>query len=352
MTAAVLSPAASARTADIVRVSKDLAYAPAQPAGSQGHLLDLYVPASPAPVPLVIFTSGSGWMADSGRRGADTVAAQLNSHGYAVAGVAVRSSGQARFPAQLYDIKAAVRWLRANAGTYHLDPRRIAIMGDSSGGWVTTMAAVTGDIPWLEGDVGVRGPSSAVQAAIPFYAPTDFLAMDAHMPDNCAVFNAAFGLTDCHSDPRSPESRLLGCAITACPGRVAAASPLSYIGGRPAPPFLLLHGEPDAFVPYHQSRLLFDALAAAGGAVRLISFPGAGHGTAFRMLTDDATRAGAREESAGNGHSTPARPVTPTWETITAFLDRRLGHHSSSAAGPVRRQVVSPEVSRNTVSVV
>ena len=318
--AAVPSPARAA--APDVEVTKDLAYAPAQPPGTQGHLLDLYVPRSERAVPLVIFTSGSGWLADSGRSGADKVAAQLNPHGYAVAGVAIRSSGQARFPAQLYDIKGAIRWLRANATTYNLDPNRVAIMGDSSGGWTTAMAAVTGDIPALEGDVGPRGPSSAVQAAIPFYPPTDFLQMDAHMPDNCREFNSAFGLTNCHSDARSPESRLLGCTITACPGRVAAANPLTYIGGRHTPPFLILHGEQDSIVPYHQSAILYDRLAASGDDARLLSFPKAGHGTDFAMLSDDATREGAYEQTAQGGRTTPPRPVTPTWQTVIAFLDQ------------------------------
>jgi acetyl esterase/lipase len=208
-----------------------------------------------------------------------------------------------------------IRWLRANAKTYNLAPQRVAIMGDSSGGWTTAMAAVTGDRPELEGDVGPRGPSSAVQAAVPFYPPTDFLQMDAHMPDGCRVFNSAFGLTDCHSGARSPESLLLGCTITACPGKVVAANPLIYIGERHTPPFLIFHGEQDPFVPYHQSRLLYDALASAGEEARLISFPRAGHGPLEDMLTEDETRRGAYEETTRNGHSMPARPVTPTWPT-------------------------------------
>ncbi|MFJ9565302.1 alpha/beta hydrolase fold domain-containing protein [Streptomyces fuscichromogenes] len=307
-----------------VQVTKDLAYAPAQPPGTQAHMLDLYLPRAGRPTPLVIFTSGSGWLSDSGRTGADKVAAQLNPHGFAVAGVAIRSSGQARFPAQLYDIKGAIRWLRAHATTYNLDPDRVAIMGDSSGGWTSAMAAVTGNTTALEGDVGVQGPSSAVQAAVPFYPPTGFLQMDAHMPDGCKAFNSAFGLKNCHSDARSPESRLLGCTITACPDEVTAASPLTYIGDRRVPPFLIFHGEQDVIVPYHQSRLLYEKLASAGDDTSLVSFPKAGHGTDFAMLGDDTTREGACEETALDGHMTTARPVTPTWQTIVSFLEQHL----------------------------
>jgi acetyl esterase/lipase len=307
-----------------VDITKDLAYAPAEPPDTQGHLLDLYVPRSRKPVPLAIFSSGSGWLADSGRRGADEVAAHLNPHGFAVAGVAIRSSSQARFPAQLHDIKGAIRWLRAHSKTYNLDPHRIAIMGDSSGGWTTAMAAVTGDIPQLEGDVGPRGPSTTVQAAVPFYPPTDFLQMDAHMPDGCTTFNAVFGLTDCHADARSPESLLLGGPIKDRPGIVAAANPLTYIGDRHTPPFLIFHGKQDPFVPYHQGRLLFEKLAAAGNDARLISFPHAGHGPFLDMLSDPDTRRDAYEEAAHHGQTTPARPVTLSWQTVLAFLEQRL----------------------------
>lgn len=316
--------AAPAPGPEDVRVARDIAYAPAQPADSQGHLLDLYIPRSQRPVPLVIFTGGSAWLADNGRQGADQVAAQLNPHGFAVAGVSVRSSSQAQFPAQLHDIKAAIRWLRAHAEVYHLDPRRFAIMGDSSGGWTSAMAAVTGDIPRLEGEVGVRGPSSAVQAAVPFYPPTDFSQMDAHMLDNCKVFNQFLGTTDCHSDARSPESRLLGCPIKDCPDKVAAANPLTYVTDRPLPPTLIFHGEQDPLVPYHQGRLLRDALASANADVRMISLPHAGHGPISSMLGDPDTRRDAYEEYARHGHTTPPLPVTPSWQTIVSFLTSEL----------------------------
>ena len=96
-------------------------------------------------------------MADTGKNGGGLVAQQLNPAGYAVAGVSIRSSSQTKFPGQLHDIKAAIRWLRANATKYNFDPNHIAIMGDSSGGWTTAMAALTGDSPEMEGSVGTTG---------------------------------------------------------------------------------------------------------------------------------------------------------------------------------------------------
>ena len=181
----------------------NLDYAPAEPATSNGHKLDLYMPAGAKPWPVVIWTGGSAWMADTGKRGAGALALQLNPAGYAVAGVSIRSSSQVQFPGQLHDIKAAIRWLRANAANYNLDPDHIAIMGDSSGGWTTAMAALTGDAPEMEGSVGTTGVSSAVQAAVAFYPPTDFLAMDAWALQQCEG-------PRCHDSEASPESRLVG----------------------------------------------------------------------------------------------------------------------------------------------
>ena len=126
----------------------NLEYAPAQPPSSNGHKLDLYIPTGKTgPLPTVIWTGGSAWMADNGKNLAGQLAARLNPAGYAVAGVSIRSSSQVQFPGQLHDIKAAIRWLRANAAKYGLDADRIAIVGDSSGGWTSSMAAVTGDVP-------------------------------------------------------------------------------------------------------------------------------------------------------------------------------------------------------------
>jgi acetyl esterase/lipase len=147
----------------------DIDYAPPEPATSKGHKLDLYLPPNArTPMPVVIWTADSAWMSDMGKGRAEVIAAQLLPLGYAVAGVSIRSSAQVKFPGQLHDIKAAIRWLRANAAKYHLDPDHIGLIGDSSGGWTTAMAALTGDAPDMEGSVGVKDGSSRVQAAVAF----------------------------------------------------------------------------------------------------------------------------------------------------------------------------------------
>jgi acetyl esterase/lipase len=105
-------------------------------------------------------------MSDDGKSGASSIAGFFNGRGFAVAGVSVRSCSQALFPAQVHDVRA-IRWLRSRAGQFGLDPNRFAVMGDSSGGWVADMAALTGGVASLEGNIGVTGISSAAQAGSP-----------------------------------------------------------------------------------------------------------------------------------------------------------------------------------------
>jgi acetyl esterase/lipase len=294
-------------------------YAPPDPPTGNGHKLDLYLPSgSTRPLPVVIWTGGSAWFADTGKSSAGRIAAQLEPAGYAVAGVSIRSSSQVKFPGQLYDIKAAIRWLRANAAKYSLDPGHIAIMGDSSGGWTAAMAAMTGDAPEMEGSVGTTGFSSGVQAAVAFYPPTNFLTMDAWALRKCSP-------RDCHDSEASPESQLLGCAIQSCPDKVKAASPMTYI--TPAdPPIMILHGGSDQLVPHNQGEQLYMALNKACKDAIFISLPKAPHGNSNGFLTSDALREAATMRSTSSAGCTVINPTpfTPTWKTVIDFLDKYM----------------------------
>ena len=296
----------------------DLDYAPPEPATSTGHKLDLYLPAGSGPFPVAIWTGGSAWLADNGKRLAGGVAAQLTPAGYAVAGVSIRSSSQVKFPGQLHDIKAAIRWLRADAAKYNLNPAAIAVMGDSSGGWTTAMAALTGDAPEMEGAVGTTGASSAVQAAVAFYPPTNFLTMDAWALRKCTPPN-------CHDNDTSPESRLVGCAIQSCPDKVRAADPLQYVTAAD-PPVMILHGGSDPLVPHHQGEQLYMALNKACLDSVFISLPTAGHGPWNGFLTNDGLRQAAtmRSTTATGCAVTPPAPFVPSWRTVIDFLDKHL----------------------------
>jgi acetyl esterase/lipase len=323
LTTAGCTPAQPAGTPSAVgQVIPNVAYAPAQPAGGVGHLLDVYLPAGiDGPVPLIIWSGGTAWMSDYANSTTSGVARIFNPHGYAVAGVNIRSSSQATFPAQLSDIKAAIRFLRANAGRFHLDPQRFGIAGDSSGGWEAVMAAVTGNESGLEGDVGVRGPSSGVQAAAAFYAPSDFLQIDQYLP-GCRPFDPPTLVGICEGSTGSPVALLLGCLPQSCPDAVAAANPITYVD-REDPPLLLLHGQQDVAIPWQQSLLLLQAVQRASGQADLVLLPRGEHGQAYEFLVDPAVNAGAQVQSTAEGQQPHDVHLTPDY--LVAFFDRYLG---------------------------
>lgn len=285
-------------------VRTDIQYGPAE-----GNLLDLYLPAAGAPAPILFWSGGSGWMRNDGKDSAAAVAPHFNPRGYAVAGVSIRSRDQALFPGQLDDIDAALAWLAAHAAEHGLDAARIATMGNSSGGWVATMAAV--------------GTSHPVGAVVDLYGPMDFLTMDANMIDGGEFFNGAIGIDGGHDDPRSPESMLVGGPIQERVEECNAASPPLRV--RPgAPPFLILHGQADPIVPHQQSELLFAALTAHRNHARFYSIPGVTH---EHTWLDDANASRGylvRETENGAERDVPDAPP-PTWETVIAFIDGALG---------------------------
>lgn len=266
------APIPEADTRHIVRKMFDLPYAALSPA----QALDLYwPPTGNGPFPVIMAIHGGAFMGGDKR---DIQLAPMLAglaRGYAVASINYRLSGEACFPALVYDVKAAIRWLRANAVQYLLDPARIAVWGGSAGGYLALMAGVSARIEMLE-DLTLGNPdfSTRVQAVVDWFGPTDFLKMDAQLAESGMAPPPATA----HSGPNSPESLLLGHTITAIPNLVRMANPESYLDAG-APPFLIQHGDCDAVVPYQQSAN-FAARAAAllGPArVRFELLPGAGH---------------------------------------------------------------------------
>jgi acetyl esterase/lipase len=245
-----------------VRVLQDLEYA-------RGLRLDLYLPErASGPVPVVVAIHGGGW-ATGRKEGAQGI--RLSGHGYAVAAIGYRLSGVAIFPAQIQDCKAAVRWLRANAGKYHLDADRFGAMGHSAGGHLASLLGTSGGVE--DFDQGEHlDCSSRVQAVCALSGPTDFLQMDAHAP---------LGAPLKHDSPGSPESRLIGAPIQENKDKVARANPITYVD-KDDPPFLLIHGALDPVVPAHQAELLHRALQNAGVEVTMRLIEGAGHGIGGR----------------------------------------------------------------------
>jgi acetyl esterase/lipase len=158
-------------------------------------------------------------------------------------------SGEAKFPALVQDAKAAVRWVRANAMQYKLDPQRIGAWGGSAGGYLSTMLGTSAGVPGLEDlSLGNAEQPCHIQAVVAWYGPANFLKMDEHLTASGLLPPPGFR----HNEANSPESLLLGQTITEIPEKVMAANPETYI--RPgAPPFLLQHGTKDPVVPVQQS---------------------------------------------------------------------------------------------------
>lgn len=243
-----------------VTVHRDIAYVTD---GHERQKLDLYIPNEGENLPLIIWVHGGAWLGGSKERYAPM---EYLKSGYAGASINYRLSQHAIFPAQIEDVKAAVRWIRANAETYRLDPNRFAAWGASAGGHLVAMLGTAGDI--TEFEVGENlDVSSQVQAVVNYFGPTDFLQMDAHrLPD---------GLV--HDAPDSPESKLVGGPIQEHEDRVARANPITYVS-KADPPILIIHGDQDKLVPYHQSVLLKEALEAVGAPVTFYKVEGGGHG--------------------------------------------------------------------------
>ena len=255
------------------RVLKGIEFA--HPEGSAPLLLDLYLPASPqqsGALPAIVHFHGGGWRTGGRSSLGPQVDAldlspieRLVDAGFVVASADYRLSSVAHFPAQLLDAKAAVRWLRANAAAYNVDPDRIYAWGDSAGGHLASLVGLTaGSADYAGDDAGI---SDAVAAVAAWYPPTDLLHMgEQRLPD--AVASA--------DDPGSREALLLGAQPADAPDKAAAASPLTYTGNH-APPFFLTHGTADRFVPPAQSATLAAALEAAGADVELLLIEGADH---------------------------------------------------------------------------
>jgi acetyl esterase/lipase len=238
-----------------VKVQKDLEYVAG---GHERQKLDLYLPEkAEKPLPVIVWIHGGGWQAGNKN---NPPALPLTARGYAVASINYRLSQHAQFPAQIEDCKAAIRWLRANAKKYNLDPDHVGVMGASAGGHLVALLGTTGNVKKLEGKGGHSDQSSRVQAVVDLFGPTDFTKMGGN-----------------HDKPTSAEARLLGGPVQENKDKSAKANPITYVSKESAP-FLILHGDKDPTVPYNQSELLEEALKKAGVEVTLVKVEGAGHG--------------------------------------------------------------------------
>lgn len=261
-----------------VTVLPDIAYASVP--GYRPLLLDLYLPAGRAPKPLVLFVHGGSWTVGSKRvtgHYADFpgLLASLAQRGFAVASIDYRLSSEAQFPAALHDVKAAIRFLRANAAGYGIASDRVALWGASSGAHLAALAALTGDDPEFEAPGrNDPGQSDRVQALVGWYGPYDLAAMfkEAASPAHHAGHDGPVATAEA-----TGPLNFFGCTTAGCPpGVLERASPVTRID-RNDPPVLIIHGTADTTVPPEQSVGFHNRLKAAGVASELLLIDWAAH---------------------------------------------------------------------------
>lgn len=291
-------------------------------------LMDLILPpAAGVRFPVVVWLHGGGWF--TGNR---TMAPDLTRHfaalGIAMVTIEYRLSGQALFPAQLHDVRAAVRYLRRNADRFGLDPAAIGLWGSSAGGHLAALAGVTGHIAALPGEPDADdGPDARVRAVSEGYGPVDLELVVAEAEQVIPALSGA----------NAPEARLLGGSPAQLPERAKQASPLSNVTSA-APPFLIAHGTADVLVRPKQSVLLHEALAAAGVESTLYLVDDFRHGFLNPAGTvevdgpkvmDDGRLETEPEPPATRHHSAPrmrstAERTSFSFDTIGEFFQRHL----------------------------
>ncbi|MEZ6033805.1 MAG: alpha/beta hydrolase [Planctomycetaceae bacterium] len=250
---------------DVVRHA-DLTYSQA---GDVELKLNLTRPAGDGPFPVVVFIHGGGWYLGN-RLGYKSETQEANSRGYAAVTISYRlmtfdesqketTTADTIFPAQIHDAKAAIRWLRANADLYHLDPDRIGVTGRSAGGHLSLLLGLTDPASDLEGAGGHPEQSSRVQAVVNVFGPTDLRACY-ETSSVSWIFRLFMGGTP----TESAETYRI-------------ASPLTWVSADD-PPVLTLHGSEDKAVPFTQAKKLDERMKSAGASHTLIEFAGQGHG--------------------------------------------------------------------------
>jgi len=283
-----------APVADVSHIRRkwlDLPYASLSPT----QKLDIYLPdEADGPFPIILYIHGGGFAFEDKRRFHLLPFLKGVEHGYAVVGVDYRLSGEAKFPAGLQDVKAAIRWLRANSAQYHLDGDRIAACGGSSGGNYAAMICLTDRVAELEDlSLGSAEYSCSVQAAVDWFGPTDFLKMDAQLDEN------GYGPGN-HGEADSPESMYLGAKLADVPLKVELANPMTYVHDR-MPPLLIQHGRLDSLVPVQQSMIFAEKLK--------------------KYVSPDRFEFDIIE---GAGHADPLFESEENMARVFAFLDKHL----------------------------
>jgi len=260
--ALVLAPLLHAADTQLaVAAKKDIVYSTV---GTEKLRLDLAAPTSGGPYPAVLLLHGGAWKvgnrSDLSRSspGTPSVIEQVAARGYVAVSASYRLAPKHKFPAQIEDARTAVRFLRANAKKFNIDPERIAAGGFSAGGHLALLLGVAGKTDFLTSEYPDQ--SSQVQCVVSYFGPTDL-----------SLYAASSGIEDAYMVP------FLGKACKSEPGIYKRASPLDYVNKGDAPT-LMIHGTADVVVPIIHSERMLKKLRDSGVKAELITVKGAGHG--------------------------------------------------------------------------
>lgn len=213
--------------------------------------------------PAVVWIHGGGWRGGSKNGGAGRLRPLVATGDYVGFSVGYRLTDVAPWPAQIHDCKAAIRWIRAHADKYGVDPKRIGVWGSSAGGHLVSMLGTSGGVKELEGSNGSADATSRVSCVVDFCGPSDFPAFAEKSP----------GM----NTPNSPVGLLLEGRVTDRLEVARQASPITYVD-KEDPPFLVVHGTKDGTVPLDQAERFYDALKKAGVDATFVQIVGGGHG--------------------------------------------------------------------------
>lgn len=217
--------------------------------------------------PCIVWICGGGWLTLD-KSAHLPYLSMLAREGFVVASLQYRTSNEEKYPAQLIDVKAGIRYLKAHAQRYRIDEKRFGVMGESAGGQLAAMSALLKDKSYEEGQY--LEYSSEIQAACVWYPVTDL---------------TGFSYPSSEESAASIESQVLGYNVMSAREKALEASPVSYVTNS-APPFLIIHGTNDHTVPFAQGELLYDRLVAAGCDADLIAIEGAEHAD-IRFFQDE-----------------------------------------------------------------
>jgi acetyl esterase/lipase len=253
---------------DHLQLDRDLVFATID--GNDLKLDIAYPKEGKKKLPVIVYIHGGGW--ETGAKPTDQ-ALLFAEKGFVGIAIEYRLSGVAKFPAAVHDCKTAIRWTRAHAADYGIDPDRIGVIGESAGGHLVALIGTSGGDAYLEGDGPYGEFSSDVQAVVDLFGPIDFLSME--------------------DAPGGPVAKFFGKTATEAPEIAKKAGPLTYLDGND-PPTLIIHGKEDNMVPPAQSVTLFEALKKAGVRTELVQVENAGHG--FAAATPGAVISPSLEE--------------------------------------------------------